>query len=150
VNLTKADVARLGRRAQQPVKEPGEILAVFVAGPVTNPLNGSLSRAHWTKKSRWAKDWRERTQMVLLEAIQALPFGLLPCDKAAPKCIEFTVHLVRRMDDDNLAASVKPCRDALRDMRVIHDDDPESGHLFRYRQTNESGKRGVEIRVSPR
>lgn len=149
-SLTRADVAMLGRRAQQPVKEPGELLAIFVAGPVKNPLNGSLSRAHWSKKSRWAKGWRERTQMVLLEAIQALPFGMLPADKRAPKLCEFTAHLVRRMDDDNLAASMKPCRDALKDMRVIHEDDPTSGHVFRYRQTNVSGRRGVEIRVSPR
>ena len=56
MNLTRSDITRLGRQRLQPVKAEGELLAVFVAGELVNPLNASAWR--WQKRSRLAKQSR--------------------------------------------------------------------------------------------
>jgi hypothetical protein len=56
-------------------------------------------------------------------------------------------------DTDGLAASLKNYRDALKDMRIIDDDRPSSGHVFVYTQEISRGKdakRGVMVSVAPR
>jgi len=153
--ITKEQAAALGRKAQQPKREAGELLAVFVPGPVKNPLNGS--HGHWTKRARWAKGWRDKTSQAVLEGVplyrcstNGLVLGDVRVIPETPKRVVFLARTHNRMDDDNLRAALKPCRDGLRDMRVIHDDDPRSGHEFVYTQTIDRAHRGVEIRVTLR
>lgn len=145
-NLTRAEADALCRAAAQTLpRAPNDLLAVFVPGSVRNPLNGS--HGHWSKRARWAKTWRERTVNVV-----AIGLGHWPSEEASrmPKRVTFFARTHNRMDDDNLRAALKPVRDALRDMRVIHDDDPASGHEFVYEQVIDRARRGVEIRVRVR
>lgn len=119
-------------------------LEVWVPGPLTNPMNGS--HGHWSTHYRWAKDWRERTHQHLFAAIGA--FRLYNPREA--KRVIFTAHTARRWDTDNLAAGMKPCRDALKDAGLIHDDGPDSGHRFEYAQRIDRQHRGVLITVTLR
>jgi hypothetical protein len=76
-------LARKSRARQQPERQAGELLAIFVPGRLVNPLN-----AHawgWRKRSRTAKAWKERVAVALLEddwGRVALRFGPAP----APTC----------------------------------------------------------------
>lgn len=152
MRLTEAQAAALGRRQQQPTREAGELLAVFVPGPVRNPLNGT--HGHWSKRAKWAKGWREKTTMVILEGYGLGYTGIVHEGTSVaawrPKTVTFTANTHNRMDDDNLRAALKPVRDGLKDMRVIDDDKPESGHEFVYHQRIDRARRGVEIRVRVR
>jgi hypothetical protein len=114
----------------------------FVPGKLSNPLNGSLSRAHWRYKSAWAKEWKQKAAMLLFHALD----GAKP-DLTTPKRVTFVAHVGKLWDTDNLPAGIKPLRDALIGL-VIHDDGPTSGHVFAYEQVVD-GRRGVEITVEP-
>jgi hypothetical protein len=116
---------------------------VFVPGRLTNPLNGP--HGHWTKHRRWARTWRDATCMRILEAYNRQPIY----DATVPKQVTFTLYVARLFDCDAAPATVKSCRDALIDMRVIHGDSPTHGHSFVYRQVvSPPTKRGVEIHVA--
>jgi hypothetical protein len=118
----------------------------WIPGPIENPLNGSLSHAHWTKRSRWAKTRREKAQMHMLVA-----FGRGPRSPHTPKHITFRAFTYNAFDGDGLQAAIKPYRDALKDMRIIDDDRDSAGHRFVYEQEISRGKdakRGVEISVT--
>jgi hypothetical protein len=120
-----------------------EKLVVFVPGRLGNPLNGP--HGHWSKHARWAKQWRERTHLAWLEKYQRRG-DLVP---TVPKLIRFRAHTWNAVDDDALSAMCKPVRDALRDIGLIHDDSPGSGHVFVYGQVIERSHRGVQITVEP-
>jgi hypothetical protein len=125
------------------------MIAVFVPGVLRNPLNGSWG--HPLKHARTNREWRERTQSHLLAALR-LPRTRMQMDPAAPKRITITAHVGAEWDDDGIPAAVKPCRDALKDMRIINDDKPSAGHVFAYAQIVSRGKgcsRGVKITVEP-
>jgi hypothetical protein len=144
VSLTKADAALLERRAQQPARVPGEV-RVFVAGQLTNPMNGS--RGHWTKHAKWASLWRDRTGLILFDELSRVK---APWKADAPKAVTFVCFVAREWDDDNVRAACKPLRDALKDMKLIDDDKPSTGHVFAYTQIidgKRTATRGVEIRV---
>jgi hypothetical protein len=117
---------------------------VFVPGVLTNPMNGS--HGHWDKHRRWAKGWREKASTLMFCAWGRGPH-VMPM---VPKRVTFLAYVGAEWDDDNLRAAIKPIRDALVDMRVIHDDKPSAGHVFEYAQRVEKVKRarGVEIVVS--
>jgi hypothetical protein len=124
-------------------------LTVWIPGKLENPLNGSLSRAHWTKKSRWARTRREAAQMHFLEALGTGKRSKRP-DPKAPKLVTFRCYVGAEWDDDNLRAACKPVRDSLKDMKIIDDDRPSAGHTFTYEQEIRRGKdakRGVEVCV---
>ena len=146
MGLTKADVAALGRKQQRPVRAEGELLAVFVPGKVVNPLNASAWM--WQKRSRLAKQWKERVALALLEDYRAL-FRFGNEGSRRPKRVTFLARTWNTLDTDGLAASIKPLRDALIECGVIHSDAPGSGHEFVYAQTIDRARRGVEIRVRP-
>lgn len=116
---------------------------IFVSGPLHNPLNGS--RGHWSKHARWSRQWRDRTGMAWLVAYPR-PHGIAP---RAPKLVRFLANTGATWDDDNLAAGMKPMRDALCDLGVIHSDAPSSGHRFEYGQRIDRKRRGVLITVEP-
>ncbi len=154
MRLTAEQAAALGRRQQQPTRQPGELLAIFVPGKLTNPLNGS--QGGWQKHARWAQQWRERTWLVIFEALATMrdveAFRRARQTGASePKRIAFHALVPSRFDDDNLRACLKPCRDALKDAGVVDDDRDRAGHAFVY--TQEARRRagtvyGVEIRVA--
>lgn len=115
---------------------------IFVPGKLVNVLNGS--HGHWSRRARWAKQWRERAYLTMLTTpkfMQAVSAG----DAATPKRITFTAHTHNRVDSDGLAAMLKPSRDALKDAGIIHDDGPDSGHVFEYAQVIDRAHRGVAI-----
>lgn len=150
MNLTSAQAKALGRRAQQPTRAPGELVAVFAAGKVKNPLNGAQWGGHLKAKVRYRKEWRERVSLALLEA--GWPMMLVGKNPHAttPKRITLLARTWSRMDaHDGLRAALKPVVDALVDCQVIHSDAPQSGHEFVYEQVIDRARRGVEIRVRP-
>jgi hypothetical protein len=115
----------------------------FVPGVLTNPMNGS--HGHWDKHRRWAKGWREKASLYMLHA-WGRRHGV---DPKVPKRVTFTAYVGAEWDDDNLRAGLKPTRDALKDMLIVHDDKPSAGHVFEYAQKIERSlaKRGVQIEV---
>lgn len=117
-------------------------IRLFVAGKLTNPLNGS--HQHWTTRAKWAEQWRTRTQVAWLQAGG-------PMVEATAAVVTFTAQVGRRFDDDNLAACLKPVRDAAVRAILGTDDGPTCGHLFRYNQeVRPVAERGVLIEVRPR
>lgn len=129
------------------------MIEFFVHGKLTNPLNGSLSRAHWTHKHAWVTQWKHATWAALHDDVPPEWFR----DPAAPKHVAFLAQVGRQWDDDNLPAAIKPVRDALMGLhlgqlvryRLIHSDAPDSGHRFTYEQ-RVSKERGVRVRIAPR
>lgn len=119
------------------------MIHLFVPGRLQNPLNGSLSRAHWSRKSRWATGWKDRTRLLWCNQ----EVGPLP-DLHTAKRITFLARVGAKWDDDNLPGAIKPIRDALIRL-VIHSDAPDSGHEFLYRQVIDRKHRGVEITIEP-
>lgn len=118
-------------------------ITLFVPGQLHSRLNGSGSRAHWSKISRNAREWRERTWAAWYEADRPTHEG--------PATVMFTVYVGRLWDDDNLPAAVKVIRDAAVNAILNTDDGPTSGHAFHYRQeVRPQGERGVLIEVTPR
>ena len=131
-----------------------DVIELFVPGKLTNPLNGALSRAHWTIKSDWAYGWKLATWNAIHDQADLSLVG----DPAVPKRVTFTAQVGRLWDDDNLPAGLKPCRDALMGRalpgnlvryRVIHSDAPDSGHQFEYAQVVNRKERGVRITITP-
>ncbi len=118
-------------------------ISFFVPGQLQNPLNGSLSHAHWSRKAKWARGWKTRTRVVWLHD----EVGPLP-DLHRRKRITFTAHVGALWDDDNLPAACKPARDALIGL-AIHSDATTSGHEFVYRQVVDRARRGLEIAIEP-
>ena len=121
-------------------------MTVWLPGLLVNPTNGS--RGHWSKHSRWAKSWRDRTCMQILAVVGASRrHGIYP---KAPKLVTFTAHVGAEWDDDGLSSALKPCRDALQDMRIIDNDRPSAGHQFIYEQVYPTPRqsRGVRIDVT--
>lgn len=165
MNLTRADVARLGRKTVQPVRAPGELLAIFVGGKLVNTKN---ARLHWRAESTYKREWRERVAQGLLEAHWGAlrgTFALSPENKATcpsdcapwshvpvvPKVVTFAARTHHRMDSDGLQVALAPVRDALIDCGVIHGDADKHGHEFVYvPSVIDRARRGVEIRVSLR
>jgi hypothetical protein len=120
------------------------LLDVFIPGRLRNPLNGSWGS--WRKHARLAREWREKTTLLLLTA-RIGGGGGHPLTE--PKRITFTAYTGARWDDDAIPGAIKPIRDALVDL-IIHSDAPDSGHEFVYRQEVRREARGVGISVMPR
>ena len=146
MRITRFDVAALGRQREQPKREEGEILAIFVAGRLMNPLNGTPWV--WQKRMRYARAWKERVAWAIL--VSYFP-GDAPdvaeVEMPRPKRVSFLASTHNRMDSDGLQASLKPIRDALIECRVITGDADKDGNIFEYAQKIDRKRRGVEIRV---
>lgn len=143
-----SDASSAERRAQQPTRAEGELLAVFVPGKLANPLNGTPWI--WQKRTRYTRAWKERVYEAIWEAIPDPSVELLVTTVAGsrvPKRVEFLASLHNRMDGDGLQAALKPIRDALVSANVISGDADKDGHTFHYAQRIDRACRGVEIRV---
>jgi hypothetical protein len=121
-------------------------IVVFVEGPLYNPMNGS--HGHWSKRARWARQWRERAGMTLLAG--GARAWVAQHRTTTPKDIAFLLHTFNRVDTDALGPMVKPCRDALMDAGIIASDGPDAGHTFTYSQRIDRAHRGVRITIEPR
>ena len=143
MNITREEAAALKAKLARIVvqKEPEDLLAIFVPGPLRNPSNGSY--VHWSKHRKWARDWKDRVAQAVLEARWGVerPFA------RTPKRVAFLANVHTLFDDDNLASALKPVRDGLVDCGVIHGDGPNDGHEFVYAQQVNRQHRGVEIHV---
>ena len=165
MNITAAEAKALGRRAEQPVKAPGELLAIFVPGKLVNTKN---ARLHHMAESRYKRGWREAVAQSLLEAgwqrvLQspptALTFGTklvvlgggfngqVPTSGYYPKRVSLLATTAKAMDTDGLQVALAPVRDALIECGVINGDAEKDGHRFVYSQQINRARRGVEIRV---
>jgi hypothetical protein len=142
MNITRAEAQELGRRAAQPVKAPGEFIAVFVHGKLTNPLNGSQWGKSAFAKMRYRQLWHDRVATALFETGWR-------CDHPAPirKDVAIMAATHNRIDQDGLFAACKPIVDSLIRCGVIHSDAPDSGHVIRIEQKIDRKQRGVEIHV---
>lgn len=167
MNLTKDQVKVLDRKREQPTREPGELLAVWVSGKLVNTKN---RRLHWKSESRYKRTWREAVAMALFEAgwhrlLQSPPTPLVPGMKLivlgggfdeqvaipgkAPKRIVIRANVHGLMDSiDGLRVACAPIVDELKSCGVISDDADKHGHLIEYAQRIDRAHRGVEIRVS--
>lgn len=148
-SLTRAEVAALGRRAAQPTKAPGELLAIFVAGKLRNPLNGPQYGRQKFVQSRYRRDWKDRVAQALLETLFVREawhhfFG------GRPKRVVITAGVHQKFDSDGLQAACKPIRDALVECGVVSGDAERDGHAWEYHQRIDRTRRGVEIHVSLR
>lgn len=139
MRLTAGQAKILGRRQQQPVKASGELLAIFVAGRLLNPLNASAWV--WQKRVRYARAWKERIALAVLES------GFRPYSDFRDKHVTLTANTHNAMDSDGLQAACKPIRDALIVCGIISGDADKDRHMFEYRQRIDRARRGVEIRV---
>ncbi len=158
----------LGRKREQPVKGPGELLALWVPGKLVNTKN---ARLHYMAESRYKREWREAVAQALFEygwfrCLQSAPTALVPGTKLvvlgggfngetptsnkARKRVCFRASTAKAMDDDGLAVSLAPVRDALIECGIISGDAVGDGHEFLYSQKVDRARRGVEIRVSLR
>lgn len=124
-------------------------LEVFVPGPLYNPMNGAKG-GHWAKRHRWARTWRERTAERLRVAILIERREWARVDPRAPKLVTFHAQTFNAFDGDGLSSALKPCRDALKDARLIDDDRDSAGHQFVYTQEIKRKERGVKITITPR
>lgn len=153
VSLTPAEEKALGRKREQPVKNPGELFAVFVRGRLVNPLNERHDTPYFAgKHARYKRQWKERIVLALLEAgWRVSPYGAKAV-AAVPKLIGFLACVPKAFDADGLRAAMKPFPDALKDCGVIADDRDSSGHQFVYAQEVKRGAtiHGVTIRVRVR
>lgn len=125
------------------------MIELFVPGVLKNPLNGSFSRAHWSARSKWARDWHERTMLVVRHGQLLYPRAYETMRLKEPKRIAFLAQTGATWDDDAIPAGLKPIRDALIGY-VIHSDAPDSGHVFEYAQVINRKARGVRITIVPR
>lgn len=94
-------------------------------------------REHWAKRAKRAKTERR----ALWANTQNLREGCVP-----PLTIRLTRIAPRPLDDDNLAASFKACRDGIADAFGMNDRDP----LIRWEYSQERGKPkqyAVEVRI---
>jgi hypothetical protein len=148
-SITSAEADALRRRAgaaMGPVKQPGELLAIFVTGKLANPLNGTPWI--WQKRSRYARSWKERVGNGLLESAWWL--DQLYLHPETPKRVSIHASLWNWMDGDGLQAACKPIRDALVECGVVSGDAERDGHEWIYSQKIDRARRGVEIRISLR
>jgi len=148
VNISAADAKRLGQRRAQPTKAPGELLAVWVRGKLTNGKNQSQA---WQLKAwgRYKRDWREQ----VLYALLLVDWRRGTVAAEVPKRIVFRAWCFNKLDSDGLALALAPVRDALMQAGVIHEDADRAGHEFVYQPceiAKASTHQGVEIRVSLR
>ena len=154
-SLTREEAKALGRRAQQPTRAPGELLAIWCSGNLVNTKN---ARLHHMAEYRYKRGWNERVALALLEAgwkptpLPALVPGL-------PKRVEFLCHVRNRMDSqDGLRVACAPILDALGQYGVLtgqlerpgRGDEDARGHEVVYGQVIDRARRGVEIRISLR
>lgn len=142
VNISREEAAALGRRAEQPAKAPGEIIACFAPGKLVNPLNGSQWGRSAFAKMRYRQLWHDRIATALFETGWR-------CDHpaAVKKAIVIMVSTHNRMDEDGLYAACKPVVDALIRCGVVHTDAPDVGHLIRIAQKIDRTRRGIELHV---
>lgn len=155
MNLSKQDVALLGRRRQQPARATGEYVAVFIARRLVNPKNAGVV---WQMKAwgRYKREWREAVTRALLEA----GYHRGDVDPRVPKVITFRAIVPSAFDHDGLALACSPLLDELKDgtardpgCGLISDDRDSAGHEVRYEQVvrrRPGTVHGVEIRVGPR
>ncbi len=79
------------------------------------PLNLN-DRMHWAPQRRTARELRQAV------CVLARSYRIPPCGRVAVQ-LHYRQKTRRRIDGDNLVATVKPCVDGLRDAGVIVDDD---------------------------
>ena len=149
MTITRAEYVALQAKVSAPIREGWRdgVLTVWVPG---TPANLKNKVGHWSKRARWAKEWRERTATCLwrLSGTRDYPW---PWKARDPKRVTFTVHGRSRFDSDNVALVCSPCRDALQDMKII-DNDGNVAHRFLYEQAPPSRKAGsaygIAIRIA--
>lgn len=103
--------------------EPGRTGSAYVlsvTGFLIRGLNGSkgLLRMHWALRKRY----QDEIATLVATASGARPTGTL---KAPVEALYARGYRSQAMDEDNLAASVKPILDALRKAGVIESDAPD-------------------------
>jgi crossover junction endodeoxyribonuclease RusA len=105
------------------------------------------ARHHWAAKSRITRDIRETTK--ILAMANHLPRGL----DHVTVCLHYAPKTNRRIDADNLVATLKPCCDGLVDYGLVDDDVPAQMAklmpVIHPKSTTGKGQLWLEIEVTP-
>ncbi len=110
---------------------PLKALTLFVPGKLENPTN---ARWHWSGRSRWARQWKDRTAVAAhiansrSDTFQRLRLAVA---KGAKLAVTFEATVGKRFDTDGLVAACKPVRDAVADLFATGDG-PQDGHTWDY------------------
>lgn len=146
VNISRDEAKLLGRQAEQPVKAPGDLIAIFASGKLVNPLNGSQWGKTAYARIRYRQGWHDRIATALLEAGWRRQ-GSRHVPAHIPKYIHIMSMTHNRMDRDGLYAAMKPIVDALVTCGVIDSDAEPSNHIILIEQKIDRKRRGVELHV---
>ena len=121
-------------------------LEIFVPGRLQNTANGSLSHAHWTARSSYAKWWRYEVAGRVRLAMKRAGWTVAP---EMPKHIKLVALVSNRLDKAGLASALKPVEDGLQTERIqmvrgvprllpgagiIDDDGPRHPHVITHDQ----------------
>jgi hypothetical protein len=117
-------------------REQAKLPGVFIPIRVNNPLN---HLRHWWKISRERNEQKTAT-------LAYCGRGQIPT--ALPATVTLTRYSPREMDDDNLRAALKSCRDQVAAIFGV-DDRQGAGLSFQYRQEKGPGY-GVRVVVEPK
>lgn len=110
---------------------PPPSLTLFVPGKLENPTN---ARWHWAGRHRWARQWKDKTAVIVhIADAKSDLFRRLRTAVAggAGLTVTFEGHVGRRFDDDGFQAACKPVRDAIAELLGTHDG-PGSDHAWAY------------------
>ena len=137
-------------------------LEVFVPGRLQNTANGSLSHAHWSARSSYAKWWRYEVAGRVRLATKRAGWTIAP---EIPKHIRLVALVSNRLDKAGLASALKPVEDGLQTERIqmvrgvprllpgagiIDDDGPQYPHVITHDQEiARPRKRDPKARFSP-
>lgn len=124
----------------------GGWLLIHVAGIEPPGLNGNegLLRMHWAGRKRLAS----KLELMLLAALSA---GQIQVERPKGKVRVTYVRSYRAnaMDEDNLAASLKPVLDALVRIGVLVDDSPERLEIACLQRKRGDQGQHFQLRIEP-
>lgn len=104
-------------------------------------LRGPNAREHWAAKMRRTKQQRTAAHLALIEQVGRERL------RSIARCAVISITLARiggrPMDDDNLAAALKPIRDGVADALGLDDGD----YRLRWRYEQHPGGRSVTVKI---
>lgn len=114
---------------------------ILVTVPIRT-VSESNVRGHWAKKAGRVSGHREAAGL----AVRAALHKLVPVP--IPALVVLTRVAPRVLDDDNLRAALKACRDGVADAFGVDDRDPRVTYAYDQRR-GAAGVYAVEIAIGP-
>lgn len=116
------------------------------------PFNlNQLNRMHWGERKKWKDGWKEEVGWAIKQFCSvnkvSIPFPIKRHKENKKPIIQFIFYCIRRQDQDNANAAIKPLLDGLSDMKVIKDDSPDHIILKPVKQIKVSKKEDEHIEI---